>query len=389
MTLSQFITENMEAIVAEWAAFALTMEPAASTMSALALRDHAKPILLAIARDLESDQTPSEQTEKSHGLSRPLSARETAAATHGALRQVSGFDLNQLGAEYRALRASVIRLWTQQAMVAVDVTVIDDMIRFNEAVDQAIAESTARYAAELALSRDTFMAILAHDLRSPLAAINLLSMLLEKNSATDATRAQAGQIRRSAREMGSMVSDLLEYTRTHLGKGIPVVVHEANMSSICRQALQEMRSGQPEREFLLNAPETLACKADSARLRQALSNLLNNAVQHGDPGSAITLTARAEGEFIALSVHNIGTPIPPESLQVIFDPLVQLSEQSAVKISMHATNLGLGLFIAREVAHGHGGTIGVTSTLAGGTTFTMRLPCSAPADLQVSAAASP
>ena len=141
MTLSQFITENMEAIVAEWAAFALTMEPAASTMSALALRDHAKPILLAIARDLESDQTPSEQTEKSHGLSRPLSARETAAATHGALRQVSGFDLNQLGAEYRALRASVIRLWTQQAMVAVDVTVIDDMIRFNEAVDQAIAGS--------------------------------------------------------------------------------------------------------------------------------------------------------------------------------------------------------------------------------------------------------
>ena len=381
MTLSQFITENMEAIVAEWAAFAMTMEPAASTMSALALRDHAKPILLAIARDLQSDQTPSEQTEKSHGLSpAPLSARETAAATHGALRQVSGFDMNQLGAEYRALRASVIRLWTHQSMATVDMDVIDDMIRFNEAVDQAIAESTARYAAELALSRDTFMAILAHDLRSPLAAINLLSMMLEKNSATDATRTQAGQIRRSAREMGAMVSDLLEYTRTHLGKGIPVVVHEANISSICRQALEEMRSGQPGREFLLNAPETLACKVDNARLRQALSNLLNNAVQHGDPGSAIILTARAEGNLIALSVHNTGTPIPPESLQVIFDPLVQLSEQSAVKISMHATNLGLGLFIAREVAHGHGGTIGVTSTLAGGTTFTMRLPCPAPAE---------
>lgn len=389
MTLSQFITENMEAIVAEWAAFALTMEPAASTMSALALRDHAKPILLAIARDLQSDQSPSEQTEKSHGLSPPLSARETAAATHGALRQVSGFDLNQLGAEYRALRASVIRLWTQKAMVAVDVDVIDDMIRFNEAVDQAIAESTARYAAELALSRDTFMAILAHDLRSPLAAINLLSMLLEKNSATDATRAQAGQIRRSAREMGAMVSDLLEYTRTNLGKGIPVVPHEANISSICRQALEEIRSGQPGREFLLNAPETLACKVDSARLRQALSNLLNNAVQHGDPGSAITLTARAEGELIALSVHNTGTPIPSESLQVIFDPLVQLSEQSAVKISMHATNLGLGLFIAREVALGHGGTIGVTSTVQGGTVFTMRLPCPTPTDPQPGPEASP
>lgn len=374
MTLSQFITDNMEAIVAEWQAFATTMEPAASTMSALALRDHAKPILLAIARDLQSDQTPAEQKEKSKGLSEPLSTRETAAATHGALRQVSGFDMNQLGAEYRALRASVIRLWTQKTQVAVDLAVIDDMIRFNEAVDQAIAESTARYAAELALSRDTFMAILAHDLRSPLAAINLLSILLEKNSATDTTRAQASQIRRSAREMGTMVSDLLEYTRTHLGKGIPVVPHEANISSICRQALEEMRSGQPEREFLLNVPESLAGEVDAARLRQALSNLLNNAVQHGDAGSAITLTARAEGDLIALSVRNMGTPIPGESLQVIFDPLVQLSEKSAVKASMNATNLGLGLFIAREVARGHDGTIDVTSTLAEGTVFTMRLP---------------
>jgi len=374
MTLSQFIIDNMEAIVAEWQAFAMTMEPAASTMSALALRDHAKPILLAIARDLQSDQTPSEQAEKSKGLSAPLSARETAAATHGALRQVSGFDLNQLGAEYRALRASVIRLWSQKTLLNVDSEVIDDMIRFNEAVDQAIAESTARYAAELALSRDTFMAILAHDLRSPLAAINLLSMLLEKNSVTDATRTQATQIRRSAREMGTMVSDLLEYTRTHLGKGIPVVPHPANISSICRQALEELRSGHPEREFMLNAPESLTGDVDSARLRQALSNLLNNALQHGDTQSAITLTARAEGELIALSVRNMGTPIPAESLQVIFDPLVQLSEKSAVKADMNASNLGLGLFIAREVARGHDGTINVTSSLEDGTVFTMLLP---------------
>src|SRR5512140_3593572 len=112
MTLSRFITENMEAIVKEWQTFATTMEPAASTMSALSLRDHAKPILLAIAKDLESTQTAVAQSDKSKGLASPRSARETAAATHGALRHLSGFDLNQLGAEYRALRASVIRLWT-------------------------------------------------------------------------------------------------------------------------------------------------------------------------------------------------------------------------------------------------------------------------------------
>src|SRR5690349_22186101 len=128
MTLSQFIVENIEAIVAEWQSFAMTMEPAALTMSSRALRDHAKPILLAIATDLASEQTVLEQSEKSKGLAPMQSGRETAAATHGALRQLSGFDVKQLGAEYRALRASVIRLWTKRQPSAMDTAVVEDMI---------------------------------------------------------------------------------------------------------------------------------------------------------------------------------------------------------------------------------------------------------------------
>lgn len=374
MTLSQFIIDNMEAIVTEWQNFAMTMEPAASTMSALSLRDHAKPILLAIAKDLASEQTATEQKEKSKGLAPRLSARETAAATHGALRHLSGFDLNQLGAEYRALRASVIRLWTLKTYPQMDSDVVNDLIRFNEAVDQAIAESTERYAAEVALSRDTFVAILAHDLRSPLSAINMLALLLEKGAATDAARRQAAQIRSSGKEMSTMIRDLLEYTRARLGKGIPVVARDANIGAICRQALEEVRSGEPSREFLLNVPEELAGHVDPARLRQALSNLLNNAVQHGDPASAITLSARAEADSLVLAVKNRGAAIPAEFLQVIFDPLVQISGKSTIQIDPTSTNLGLGLFIAREVALGHGGTIDVESTLEEGTIFTLRLP---------------
>ncbi len=113
---------------------------------------------------------------------------------------------------------------------------------------------------------------------------------------------------------------------------------------------------------------------DSARLRQALSNLLNNAVQHGDPDTAVTLAARADGPQIEIQVKNRGEPIPVESLQVIFDPLVQLSGRSAVKPEKPSTNLGLGLFIAREVALGHRGTIEVASNLEDGTVFTIRLP---------------
>jgi signal transduction histidine kinase len=377
MTLSRFITENMEAIVKEWHSFAMTMEPAASTMSALALRDHAQPILLAIAKDLESSQTALAQSDKSKGLMPPLSARETAAATHGALRHVSGFDLNQLGAEYRALRASVIRLWTLQRPET-DSAVFEEMIRFNEAVDQAVAESTSRYAAELALSRDTFMAILAHDLRSPLSAVTMLGHLIEAKATTDGLRKQAGQILRSAKEMNGMIRDLLEYTRTQLGKGIPVSPQPSSIAVICRDAIEEVRSAQPARELILDVPEDLAGRVDPARLRQALSNLLNNAVQHGDPQSPISLAARAEEGAIAIMVKNMGEPIPADSLQVIFDPLVQLSVRSAGKPQQPSTNLGLGLFIAREVALGHKGSLDVTSTREGGTVFTMRLPRTPP-----------
>ena len=375
MTLSRFITDNMEAIVAEWQTFATTMEPAATTMSALALRDHAKPILLAIAKDLDTPQTALAQADKSKGLApAPWSTRETAAATHGALRHVSGFDMNQLGAEYRALRASVIRLWTRANPKMIDSSVLDDMIRFNEAVDQAVAESTSRYAAELALSRDTFMAILAHDLRSPLSAISMLSHLMERSATTEGARKQSVQIQRSAKEMAGMIRELLEYSRTQLGKGLPVSPKPCSMLAICRAAVDEVRSARPERTLSLEVPDDLVGVVDDGRLRQALSNLLNNAVQHGDAGSAVSVVVRREGLEIVIEVANQGEPIPPESLQVIFDPLVQLSSRSAAAPERPSTNLGLGLFIAREVALGHHGTLEVTSDAEHGTVFTMRLP---------------
>ena len=378
MSLSLFITENMERIVTEWQAFATTMEPAASTMSVLALKDHANPILRAIVKDLESSQSALAQSEKSKGHAPPLSARETAAATHGALRHVSGFDLNQLGAEYRALRASVIRLWTLSEPGPMDHAMVEDMIRFNEAVDQAVAESTARYAAELALSRDTFMAILAHDLRSPLNAIAMLSHLLKNSATTERARVQAGQIQTSAKEMGAMIRDLLDYTRTQLGKGIPVHPRKCPIAAICAEAIEEVRAAHPQRQFEWAMAEDAEWMVDHARLRQGLSNLLNNAVQHGDPAAPIKMSASvAEGE-LTIRVMNWGEPIPPEALQVIFDPLVQLSERSAASAVDISTNLGLGLFIAREVVTGHGGTLDVTSDAVSGTVFILRIPAEAP-----------
>ena len=180
MRLSDFIEQNKEAIVVEWEAFARATIAPAKTMSTLALRDHATQILMAIAKDMRSRQTEVERYVKSQGLAETTEdASETSAATHGVLRQLVGFDLVQLAAEYRAVRATVLRLWSKE-LVTADATALEDVARFNEGVDQALAESIASYSDRVANSRDTFLAILGHDLRSPLSTIASSLYLLSK-----------------------------------------------------------------------------------------------------------------------------------------------------------------------------------------------------------------
>ena len=171
MRIADFILANREPILREWEAFALTCGPASSTMDLRALRDHANSMLSAMAADLATAQNAREQAEKSKGLAPTEdSAPETAAEKHGAGRAASGFTLEQMIAEYRALRASVIRLWTRDRGEPLTGD-LEDLTRFNEAIDQALAESMDQYNAELAQSKEMFLAILGHDLRLPLGAI--------------------------------------------------------------------------------------------------------------------------------------------------------------------------------------------------------------------------
>src|SRR3954467_15167618 len=279
MRLARFITENLEELLVEWEAFATTLVASGQTMTSLALRDHAKQILQAIAQDIEEGQSDLEQAYKSKGYVRIADARRTAAMTHGALRHLAGFDLRQLAAEYRALRASVLRLWLRRGVE--DATAFYQMTRFNEAIDQALAESISNYSDEVARSRDTFLAILGHDLRSPLSAIANSSLylrspgLLPAGAPLDAVK----RIDRSAVKMSGMIRDLLEYTRTRLGRAIPIAPAPASMEQICALAFDEIRAAHPERIFRLETSGELHGEFDPERLEQVLSNLLNNAVQ--------------------------------------------------------------------------------------------------------------
>jgi signal transduction histidine kinase len=368
LPLSTFIRQNLEEIVAKWEVFARTLLPAAATMTPLALRDHAAGILQAIATDIHGERSGAQPHAHAGG--------ETAAAAHGVLRHASGFSLQQLGSEYRALRASVTELW--RARVAREHHgPLDDLTRFNAALDQALAESIASYADELARSRDTFLAILGHDLRSPLVAVSLSGHYLSEGGGRLEGEPQVqavARIQRGAARMDAMIGDLLEYTRTRLGRGIPVDREPCSIAAVCEAALDETRAAHPDHAFRFEASGELTGAFDGARLQQVFSNLLNNAVQHGARGSPVMLEAHGDPQAISVRVKNQGAPIPEDTLQVIFEPLVQASGAAGALESRHSTSLGLGLFIARHIVAGHGGTLEVESSDSTGTVFTARLP---------------
>ena len=374
MQLSQFIRHQIDAIVADWEAFAASL-PSGQSMTRLALRDHSREILLTIAAEMERPKSDAARAERAQDISATPQSTRTPAAEHGALRQLAGFDLVQLFAEFRALRASVLALWQRSGQGGATEASLDEVLRFNEGLDQALAESVQRYSSEMAASRDMFLAVLGHDLRGPLSGIGMSTLLLAKPGLSEAARQQAAaRIKRACAEMGGLITDLLEYTRTRLGAGMPMELADTDLGKVCEDAVEAIRTGHPELQFVQTLSGDLSLQADAPRLRQALSNLLANAVQHGDSRAPITLCATGEADAVLLQVGNAGEPIAADLLPAIFEPLVRAPNLSAQSMDRSKTSLGLGLFIVREIVLGHGGMIDAQSSLEGGTVFTVRLP---------------
>lgn len=385
MNLSVFINDNLDAIVDEWEVFARTLLPVAGTMSNPALRDHCREILLAAVADMQRRETDSQRAAKSHGHAPQDAGADTAATAHGALRHLSGFDLVQLVAEFRALRASVLALWSRRKSTGLSATgareystgasEIEQITRFNEAIDQALAESVDSYSSAVTTSRDMFLAVLGHDLRGPLQAISMTGRLLLNPELSPAARQQAAmRIQRNSTTMGLLISDLLEFMRTRLGSGIPLARTVCDLGPVCAMALETIRAGNPEQSFEEQFSGDLVTTADGPRLHQALLNLLSNAVQHGDRGRPISFVANGAAHGIEMQVTNFGPPIAPSALQTIFEPLVRATSPAAELHEQAKTSLGLGLFIVREIVAGHGGSVTVQSSAASGTNFTIRLP---------------
>jgi signal transduction histidine kinase len=373
MRLADFIVSNMESILVEWEAFARTILPAAK-MDSLALRDHAGDLLLATVRDMESVRTPALRSDKSGGYSdgSAVSVRLNGASEEHAIGRLgSGFDLLQLVSEYRALRASVLSLWRKSLPTADDGDV-DDLNLFHESIDQSLGKAVISYTKRVDQSRDLFLAILSHDLRNPLNSIATSAALLPQlpNSNADSTQT-ASQISTNVALMARMIGDLLDYTRTRLGAGMPVQPAAMDLGTLCREVFAEYRTGFADRDIRFTSAGDLTGDWDVDRLRQMISNLVGNAVQHGE--DPIDLNFKGEASDVVLVIHSGGPPISPGELPKIFEPLVRGSSAGRPKANRPGS-IGLGLYIAREIAQSHGGRIDVTSTRETGTTFTVRLP---------------
>ena len=371
--LADFIASNTESILTEWVAFAESCAPAARSMAPVALRDHALEMLKEIVADLRTPQTDAEQSEKSKGKGEAgVEGVDTAAEEHGSGRAESGFTVGEMVSEYRALRASVIRLWTRQCG-SLDARDLEDLMRFNEAIDQALGESVSRYTEDLDYSEEMFLAILGHDLRTPLGAVIMASQfMIDTGELEEPHLTLTNRIGRSARRMNGMVGDLLDLTRTRLGSGIPIVRKEMDLAKEASNAVDEVMSANPESVLKLNTSGNLHGNWDCARISQVMANLLGNAVQYGLPKSVISVTLRGETSGVVVQVHNRGRGIAEADIQQLFQPLKRL--KSGEPAPSHLGSLGLGLYIAERIVTAHGGTIDVNSSDEAGTFFTVRLP---------------
>jgi signal transduction histidine kinase len=370
MRLAEFIESEMAAILGAWDEFAGVQFPAAAAMSPGELRDHAGEILRAVAKDIMTPQSSEQQSQKSKGRAlRVQGAPETAAETHAFLRAQSGFDINQMAAEYRALRASVLQLWAEAGDP--EGTDYRDMVRFNEAIDQALAESVAFFSAKLTEERNLLLGMMGHDMRSPLHVIQMSASYLAQLDAGDRVSATAARIVKSGTQLNALLNDLIDFNRTNLGLGIHIAPTGVNLASLFADALEQLRASHPGRQIELQAIGNVSGTWDPHRLHQLLSNLVLNALKYGAADAPVRVMIVGTPGEVEISVHNRGPIIERSSLHHIFDPLVRGEEASDKSES--DGSLGLGLYIARQIAIAHGGDIAVRSD-ENETVFTVRLP---------------
>lgn len=376
MRLDEFIERNVNQLVQRWAQFSHGSVSAQSWDEPGFVR-YASTVLRGLARDVALARASAGSTGASASTLRRWGDARDGAWSRRRVQTPRELDLDvlQVLAEHRWLRAAVLREW-RESRPAAHVGDIDDIITFNASVDELMHQCVAASTRRVEHARDTFLAILGHDLRNPLQAISVSAgMIALTTSGVAGIRKYCQQITSSVFVINSIVSDLLDFARTRLGSTMPLDPVATDLAAVCEDVVDEFRHAYPDRTFRLNVAGDGdgAGVWDERRMRQALSNLVKNAVQYGDAGSSVDVTFRGGPRSVQVDVHNEGRAINPVDRVRLFDPLVRGTRDSATDAA-NPSGVGLGLYIAREIVHSHGGRIELDSRPGEGTTFRVHLP---------------
>jgi signal transduction histidine kinase len=237
------------------------------------------------------------------------------------------------------------------------------------------AERCARSEAERTADlQEQLMAVVSHDLRTPLSAIVMGTGVMSKRGDLSPEQAKSlARIRSSAERMASIIRDLLDFSSARRGLGIAIQKRPVDLGDVCRHVVGEFEEDhRPSRRISLVTEGDLEAEADESRVGQVLSNLVGNALQHGS-GTGVQVHASGSEEDVLVTVHNDGPPIPPVLQPHIFEPF-RRGDASDRQADGNGSSIGLGLFIVSEIVKAHGGTVEVQSEPGAGTTFTISLP---------------
>jgi signal transduction histidine kinase len=345
--LARTLRERSNAIAEAWLAHALATIPELRELPPNQVVDHLPEFLEGLAVWLLGDVT------EAHERFRLL------ADGHAMQRQSAGVPLAALTAEYAALRSITLR-----HLLGADTP--HAAIRINEGFDVAVYAAVHSYAMARDAVRDRFIGILGHDLRDPLAAVAMSAAFLRDSRLDDRQRELVARIERGAGRIERMIGDVLDFTRGNLGGGIPISPVATDLAQICRAAVDEVAAAR-NRPIELELRGDLRGTFDPERAKQALANLLGNAVQYGTGDIQLRAWERDDRRAVFTAVTNRGKAIPAERLRGIFDPFKAPTQP-------RGKGLGLGLYIVQQIAISHGGVCRVVSTDEGGTTFSIEWP---------------
>jgi signal transduction histidine kinase len=371
--LADFILANVEPILGQWEAYARSIWPAGATADVAEVRDDAEDFLRATAIDIRSGQASVDRAGKSKD---------------------TGFDLRVVIAEYRALRASVLRLWRESDPTP-DLGDVDDLTRFNETIDQSIAhaagshvqrverdralalasEQASRKEAEAAnRANDMFLTLLSHEMRTPLNAIGLwLSILRQENAGEKHFQEGLDVIERNTRAQVKLIDDVLEMSRIASGK-LRMEISACELADVITAGVNAVRPAAEAGGITINVqldPSASAALCDRVRIQQVVSNLVSNAVKFTPRGGRVDVTLSRDQSSTQIQVSDDGQGISAELLPLVFDRFRQADSSTRRRFG----GLGLGLSIVKRVVEAHGGTVEATSPGEGrGSTFSVRLP---------------